>query len=84
MNKKQLAELLKHSHPKELYIVDWRNKLLILRCPFRASVKDDIGNLKAREIIYVDEIKVTLELITVFVVKKKAYFYYHFEILVDN
>ena len=84
MNKKQLAELLKYSHPKEIYVVDWRNKLLLIRCPFKASVKENIGHLKAKEVVLVDEIKVTLELITVFVVKKKAYFYYHFEILVDN
>ena len=83
MNEKELAELLKYSHPKELYVVDYRNKLLLLRCPIKALVKEDIGHLKAKEIVMIDEIKVTLELITVFVVKKKAYFYYHFEIITN-
>ena len=83
MNKKQLAELLKYSHPRKLYVVDWNNSLVLLVCPFKALVKWKIGDLKAKEIVLVDEIKVTLELITVFVVKRKAYFFYHFEILVD-
>jgi hypothetical protein len=56
---------------------------LLLRCPIKALVKDDIGHLKAREVVFIDEIKVTMELITVFVVKKEAYFYYHFEILLE-
>jgi len=84
MCEKQLTEQLKYSRPEELYVVDWRNQLLLLRCPFKAAVKHDIGKLKAKEIVYIDEVKVTLELITVFVVKKKAYFFYHFEILVDH
>ena len=83
MNKKQLVEQLKYSHFKKLYVVDWKNSLILLVCPFKAKVKKNIGSLKAKEIIEVDEVKVTLELITVFVVKKKAYYYYHFEIIVD-
>lgn len=83
MNKKELADLLKYSHPKKLYVVDWQNSLIVLKCPFKAKVKKDIGSLKAKEIIEVDEVKVTLELITVFIVKNEAYYYYHFEILVD-
>lgn len=82
MNKEQLAEILRYSHPKRLYVVDWRNSLVILRCPFKVLVKDDIGELKVNQLIEVDEVKVTLELITVFIVNNKAYFYYHFEILV--
>jgi hypothetical protein len=83
MNKKQLAEILKYSDPKRLYVVDWKNSIVMLICPFLAIVKDDIGELKARQIIEVDEVKVTMELITVFVVKNRAYFYYHFEIVLD-
>ncbi len=81
MNEKELASILKYSHPQELYVVDWRNKLLLLRCPIKAFVKEDIGHLKAKEIVLIDEIKVTLKLVTVFVIEKRAYFYYHFEII---
>ena len=81
MNKQQLAEILKYSHPKELYIVDWENKLVVLKCPFKVMAKDSVGQIKRNEIVEVDEIKVTMKLITVFVIVGQAYFYYHFEII---
>jgi len=81
MNEKHLAKLLKYSSSKELYVVDWTNSLLLLICPFKAIVKTDIGVLRKLEVVFIDEVKVTLELITVFVIKNQAYFYYHFEIL---
>jgi len=85
MDQKELAEILKYSHPERLYVVDWRNSLIVLICPFKAIVKDDIGVLKKLEVVFIDEVKVTLELVTVFVVEGKGYFYYHFEILsADN
>lgn len=80
MNKQQLAEILKYSHPKELYIVDWENKLVVLKCPFKVMAKDNVGLIKRNEIVEVDEIKVTMKLITVYVIEGQAYFYYHFEI----
>ena len=83
MDKKKLVESLKYSHPKQLLVVDWQNSLIVLKCPFKAKVKKDIGSLKANETILVDEIKVTLELITVFIVQGAAYYFYHFDILVD-
>lgn len=81
MTRAELAEILKYSHPKELYIIDWKNRLVVLRCPFKVMVKKDIGYLKKHEIVKVDSVKVTLELITVYVVEEQLYFYYHFEIL---
>jgi len=84
MNKNELAEFLKYSHPKQLYVVDWNNSLLLLICPFKAIVKGDIGTLKKNSIVYIDEVKVTLELTTVFIVGEKAYYYYHFEIIVED
>lgn len=81
MNKQQLAEILKYSHPKELYIVDWKNKLLVLKCPFKVMAKGSVGQINKSEIVKVDEIKVTMQLITVYVIDRQAYFYYHFEIL---
>ena len=82
-DKNKMAELLKYSNPRELYVVDWRGSLLLLVCPIKALVKDDIGLLRKQEIVYIDEVKVTLELVTVFIVKQRAYYYYHFEIVLD-
>ena len=81
MSDKELAELLKYSSPKELWVVTWNNLLKILVCPFNVMVISDVGKLVNGQIVLVDEIKVTEELKTVFVIEGIAYYYHHFEIL---
>lgn len=83
MNKNQLQELLKYSSPKELYIVAWNNLLKKLFCPFRVAVLGDIGDLKQGEIVEVEEVKITPDLKTVYLIKGKYYYYFHFDILID-
>ena len=82
MTKKELAELLKYSSPLEIYVITWNNILKRLFCPFEVEVVQDIGTLKKGQIVYVDEIKVTIELKTVFIIDTRAYYYYHFEIVI--
>lgn len=82
MTKKDLAELLKYSSPKELWVITFNNFLKRLICPFKVKVLQDVGLLKRGHIVLVREVKVTLELKTVYVIDKEAYYYYHFEILV--
>ena len=82
MTKKELAEVLKYSSPREIYVITWNNILKRLFCPFEVQVLQDIGTLKKGQFVFVDEIKVTIELKTVFIIDTKAYYYYHFEILV--
>ncbi|GAA4803402.1 hypothetical protein [Litoribaculum gwangyangense] len=84
MDEKQLAELLKFSNPKVLYVVTWNNLLKLLFCPFKVQVIGDIGELKKGEIVWVEEVKVTMELKTVFKIKEKYYYHHHFEIQVDE
>jgi len=84
MNKKLLADLLKYSNPKELYVVTWNNLLKLLFCPFKVSVKHDIGSLNQGQIVWVEEVKVTMELKTVFVIKGQPFFYFHFDIIIDE
>lgn len=81
MNEKQLAEILKYSSPDTLYIVTWNNLLKILFCPFEVIVKQQIGELKEKEIVLVEAVKVTARLKTVYIIKGRAYFYDHFEIM---
>lgn len=82
MTKKELAELLKYSSPREIYVITWNNNLKRLFCPFEVLVVQDIGTLKKGQIVYVDEIKVTIELKTVYIINNEAYYYYHFDILI--
>ena len=84
MDEKQLAELLKYSNPKELYVITWNNLLKLLFCPFKVCLKYDIGELKQGDIVWVEEIKVTMELKTVYKIKGQYFHYYHFDIIVDG
>ena len=83
MNKQDLTVLLQYSSPKWLYVVTWNNVLKQLIVPFRVIVLDSIGCLIRGQIVYVEEVKITLNLTTVFIVEGSAFYYYHFNILID-
>jgi hypothetical protein len=83
MNDKELAELLKYSSPKELYVVTWNNLLKTLFCPFKVNVLNGVGDFEKNQIVWVDEVKITSELKTVYIIRGKAYYYHHFNILID-
>lgn len=80
MTRSQLSELLKHSSPREIYVITHYGVLIRLFCPFRVKVLQDIGTLKSGQTVLVDEIKVTIELKTVYIIDNDAYYYYHFNI----
>ncbi|MNT61469.1 hypothetical protein D3C72_1991180 [compost metagenome] len=82
MTKKVLAEQLKYSLPNELWVITWNNILKRLFCPFEVKVLQDIGTLKKGQIVLVDEVKVTIELKTVYIIDNDAYYYFYFEIIV--
>ena len=82
MTKKQLSEILKYSSPNELYVITHYTVLIRLFCPFKVMVLQDIGTLKSGQIVLVQEIKVTLELKTVYIINNEAYYFYHMDILV--
>ncbi|OEY71972.1 hypothetical protein APR40_14630 [Salegentibacter salarius] len=59
----------------------WNNLLKKLFCPFQVVVKHQIGELEKGEVVWVNSVKVTAKLKTVFLIKGRAYYYDHFEIL---
>lgn len=81
MTKKELAELLKYSNSQEIYVITHYGVLKRLFCPIKVQILQDIGILKRGQIVFVDEIKVTIELKTVFIIDNEAYYYYHFDIM---
>jgi hypothetical protein len=83
MGEDELAEILKYSSSKELYIVSWNNVLKLIICPFKVIVLLNIGTLKCGQKIMVDEVKVTYELKTVYIINDTPYFYNYFDILLD-
>lgn len=83
MDDKELSDLLKYSSPRELYIITWNNLLKVLFCPFKVSVLNTVGQLKKGQRVLVEEVKVTHDLKTVYIIKGVAYYYYHFDILIE-
>ena len=83
MNKQELAEQLKYSSSECLYIITYNNILKQLFIPFKVSVLANIGALNKGQIVWVEQVKVTMELKTVFVIEGSAYYYYHFDILIE-
>jgi hypothetical protein len=81
MSDDELADVLKYSSPDTLYIITWNNLLKKLFCPFQVMVKHQIGDLKKGEFVWVENVKVTMKLKTVFLISGRAYYYDHFEIL---
>lgn len=83
MNRTQLAELLRYSSPFSVLVVTYQNKIIELKCPFRVEVINNVGNLKRYKIESVEMVKLSTNLKTVFIVKGEAYYYRHFNILID-
>lgn len=81
MGSKYFNTVLKYCSPKILYIVNAHRKLDKRICPFDVRAISDVGDLKQGDVISVDSIKVTRDFVTVFIINRKAYYYYHFEIL---
>lgn len=81
MDKEDLAEQLKYSSSEWLYVVTRNNILKQLFCPFRVAVLKPVGELVEGQIVWVQAVKVTLCLKTVFIIDGSAYYYYHFNIL---
>jgi len=84
MTDEDLAELLKYSNSKELLIVTYNNLLKLLFCPFKVNVIHHVGDLKRGQKVWVDEVKVTKDLQTVYIINGDAYYYHHFDIINDK
>jgi hypothetical protein len=83
MDSNELAEQLKHSSSDCLLIVTWENQLKKLYTPFKVCVLNTIGSLSKGEVVLVTQVKVTKRLIIIFIIDGSAYYYYHFDILID-
>jgi hypothetical protein len=82
-NKNHLVYLLKDSSALEIYVVNWKNKLIKISCPFFVYVLYSVGDLFQGQKLKVREIRVTSKLITVYVIGNQSYYYYHFDIIVE-
>jgi len=83
MMDKELAEQLEYSSSEWIYIVTWNNLLKQLFTPFEVEVIRSVGDLEIGQIVWVSQVKVTPQLKTVYIIEGKAYYFFHFDIIVD-
>lgn len=81
MSEKELKKFLIDISPKELYIVNHNNELEILKCPFQVVLKEDIHSFKKNQVVFVELVKITRDLKTVFIIQGKAFYAIHFIII---
>ena len=84
MQDHELADMLKYSSPKELYVITYYNVLKLLFCPFKVKALSHVGLLHKGQIVFVKEVKVTTKLNTIFIIEGSAYHYYHFDIILEE
>ena len=84
MDKNELADQLKYSSSEWLYVVTWNNILKKIVCPFTVLVLTDIGPLKKGQIVWVEQVKVTIKLKTVYIIDGSAYYYQYFDIIIEE
>jgi hypothetical protein len=83
MMDKELAEQLKYSSSEWIYILTWNNLLKQLFTPFEVEVIRSVGDLEIGQIVWVSQVKVTPQLKTVYIIEGKAYYFFHFDIIID-
>ncbi len=83
MNKQDLAEQLKYSSSEWIYVVTWNDLLKQLFTPFKVAVIKPVGSISKGQVVWVEQVKVTSNLTTVFIVKGSAYYFYYFDIFID-
>ena len=83
MNINELAEELKYFSSDSVYVVTWNNLLKQVCTPFKILVTSSVGQLFVGDVVWVQKVKITYQLKTVFIVEGQAYYHYHFGFIID-
>jgi len=85
MNSKQrmayIKEIFKYVKTDSILIIDRNGKLRRLVCPFMVLVIVDVPPLKKGQEKIVIAVKVAENLVDVYIIKDRAFYYYNFRIL---
>lgn len=75
---KYIRELFEVVSSDSILIIDKDNRLIRLNVPFTVLVAFEVPGLSIGEIRYVTAIRMSLDLIDVYIIEGKAYYYYNF------
>jgi hypothetical protein len=80
-NMRYIEEISKYCDPLSMLVIGNNGQLIRIYCPFSVIVVQPVGNLEKGDIVYVQAVKVTLELRDVFIINGRAYYLFYFRIL---
>lgn len=79
--KKYINDIFKHCSIDSILIINHMGHLERLRCPFYVLVIVDVHTLKKGSVKAVKAVKMSIELIDVYVIESKAYYHFNFRLL---
>jgi len=81
MNEKEINEINKYCSPDSLLVITFHGELVRLYCPFDVVVISSIDIYSIGDRAKVSEVKMDNNLILVYIIKGKGFYYYNFMIL---
>lgn len=68
-------------NPESILVVTKEGVLMRLKCPFKAVLVIEVGNLKETQIYFIQAVYLDGNFIMLYVVEGAPYYYHYFEIL---
>jgi hypothetical protein len=79
--RKYIEEVFKYCKIDSILVINKNGDLQRLDCPFEVLVISDVGELYKGLICLVSAVKIDLNLIDVYIIKNKAYYFFNFRVL---
>lgn len=80
-NEKYIRQLFKYVESNSILVIDKAGNLRRIYCPFRVEVLQDMPPLKKGDIVYVEAVKMTIEIKEVYLIHGRAYYSVAFKVL---
>ena len=79
--KKYIEEIFKYCKTDSILVINNHGHLQRLQCPFEVIVITNVGELTKGLICLVSAVKIDLNLIEVYIIRNKAYYFFNFRVL---
>ena len=79
--KKYIEEIFKYCKTDSILVIDKTGQLQRLQCSFEVLVIQDVGELTKGLIYLVSAAKLDLNLIEVYIIRNKAYYFFNFRVM---
>jgi len=79
--KRYIEEIFKYCKIDSILVINKSGSLERLDCPFEVLVIQDVGELEKGLICLVIAVKLDLQLIDVYIIRNKAYYYFNFKVI---